>query len=270
MNDEEESLWVRRALPKAVAEIGTAASAKALLESLENADDAFHRRKLVEALGSMREHRHQLARQTDRIAPQIREEARCYLSNVAKLVALGFHRKGRFAGLTVEWDGELVPTLLDQLVEQRASQNLHNLFGLVALVYGPDRIWPAYISLTSDLPILRARALEFLDNTLDGDIKKTVFAVIDDSPLAVRLELAQRHFDIGMVSKAETLLSFLRSEQEGDTDESALAVLALYAIHQEREPHLEGAIADLQSAAADPFVQETADWVAGRMGIANG
>jgi AAA family ATP:ADP antiporter len=270
MNDPEEPIWVRRALPKAIAEVGTQAAAEALLDGLDTAEDAFHRRKLVEALGSLTEYRSRLGQRLDRIEVQIREEARRYLDNVSNLIALGLRDKGRFIGPLVEWDGVEVPTLLDRLVEQKAADNLRNLFGLLALVYGPNRIWPAYVSLTADSVMLRARALEFLDNTLEGEIKRNVFAVIDDAPLAEKLERAQRQFEIQVRSKTDTLKAFLRSEEVGDTDEAALAVLALYAAHQERESHLEKAIAGLQTTAVDPFVQETASWVAMRMGIASG
>jgi hypothetical protein len=140
---------------------------------------------------------------------------------------------------------------------------------MLALCYGPDRIWPAYVSLTANRSILRARALEFLDNTLEGEIKRNVFAVIDDAPLGEKLERAKRRFGITVRSKTETLSGFLTSNQTGDSDEASLAVLALYAAHQERASGLDEAIASLQLTAVDPFVQETADWVASRMGIAS-
>jgi len=267
MTDPDEPIWVRRAIPKAIAEIGGHAAAEALLESLENAQDAFQRRKLVEALGSMREYKDLVSRRPGRIEAQITEEARWYLDNVSILVALGLANKGKFVGPLVSWEGDEVPTLLDQLVEQRAADNLRNLFGMLALCYDPDRIWPAYVSLTADRSILRARALEFLDNTLEGEIKRNVFAVIDDAPLGEKLERAKGRFGITVRSKTETLCGFLTSNQIGDTDEASLAVLALYAAHQERETDLDQAIASLQATAVDPFVQETADWVAMRMGI---
>ncbi len=269
MNDPEEPIWVRRALPKPIAEIGSPAAAEALLDSLENAEDAFHRRKLVEALGSLDEYRSLLGQRLDRIEIQIKEEARRYLDNVSNLVGLGLSNKGKFVGPLVEWDGVEVPTLLDQLVEQKAADNVRNLFGLLALVYGPNRIWPAYVSLTADRVMLRARALEFLDNTLEGEIKRSVFAVIDDAPLSEKLERAKRQFEIQVRSKTATLTAFLKSKEIGDSDETALAVLALYAAHQDRESYLDEVIRSLQAEAADPFVQETANWVAMRMGIAS-
>ena len=269
MNDESEPIWVRRALPKAIAEIGTQSAALALLEGLKSAQDSFHRRKLVEALAALSRHHDLLGERADTIEEQIREESRRYLDNLSMLVALGLDEKGRLRGPLVDWDGVEVPTLLEQLLEQKAADGLRNLFGLLSIVYGPDRIWPAYVSLTAARSLLRARALEFLDNTLDGDIKRSVFSVIDDSPLSEKLSRARQQFGIPLRSKEAVLKGFMQSEQVGDTDEAALAVLALYAAHQEKQSGLERAIAELQAKAVDPFVQETADWVAQRMGIAS-
>ncbi|MEJ2084937.1 MAG: hypothetical protein P8Y44_04565, partial [Acidobacteriota bacterium] len=78
----------------------------------------------------------------------------------------------------------------------------------------------------------------------------------------------RQQFGVPVLSKGAVLKGFMQSEQVGDTDEAALAVLALYAAHQEQQSGLDGAISELRSKAADPFVQETADWVAHRMGIA--
>jgi hypothetical protein len=46
-----------------------------------------------------------------------------------------------------------------------------------------------------------------------------------------------------------------------------LAAAALYAAHQERVAGLEDEIRKLARAANDPFVNETAVWVAGRLNL---
>ena len=267
MNDPSESIWVRRALPKAIADLESEKAAEALLDGLGNAEDSYHRRKLVEALGSQTRFRELFNSRSTVVAEQIEEEARRYLDHISKLVALGLRRKARMLGPLVRWDEDQVPTLLEQLLEQRAADNVRNIFGLLAVLYGPEQIVPAYVSLTAEQPLLRARALEFLDNTLEGEVKRMVFAVIDDAPLDQKLERAASRFGIEGRSRVEVLTELMVSRQSGDTDEAGLAVLALYAAHQERQSGVEEAISRLRSTAVDPFVLETADWVALRMGI---
>lgn len=267
MNEPEEPIWVRRALPKAIARVGTLAASKALLDGLEKGEDSYHRRKLVEALVSMKDSRSLWFQESKAIQRQISEESRIYLGQLAALESLGLKDKGALIGATVQWDGERVPTLLDQLLEERAAYSLRNLFGLLTLLYGGEQIWPAYLSLVSEKKMLRARALEFLDNTLAAEVRRDVFAAIDDCPRAEKLERAHKQYGILVRSKREVLGGFLEPKIQGDSDDTALAAAALYAAHQEQVPGLEDQIRDLAATAVDPFVKETADWLVSRLDL---
>ena len=267
MNDPDEPIWVRRALPKAIARIGTLAASRALLEGLESGEDSFHRRKLVESFSSVKDSRTLWSEAATRIRGQLSFEAKRFLEHLAALEGLGLQSKGRVVCGAVHWDGEEVPTLLDQLLEERAADCLRNLFGLLALLYGGDHMWPAYLSLTSDNRLLRARALEFLDNTLEASIKRDIFAVIDDCPLDEKLQRGARYFGIRVQSKLATLDTYLQAEGEPESDTAALSAAALYAAHQERVPGLEAGIRRVATDAIDPFVQETATWIMRRLDL---
>ena len=265
MNDPDEPIWVRRALPKAIARIGTLAASRALLEGLEGGSDAFHRRKLVESFSSVKDSRTLGSEASTRIRSQIHFEAKQFLGSLAALEGLGLREKGLVSGGTIRWDGDEIPTLLDQLLEERAADSLRNLFGLLSLLYGADQMGPAYLSLTTNDRLSRARALEFLDNTLDADIKPDVFAVIDDCSLGEKLERGVKRFQVHVRSKNVTLDRFLREDGEPESDVAALSAAALYAVHQERVPGLEAGIRRVASGAVDPFVQETATWIMRRL-----
>lgn len=265
MNDVEEAIWVRRALPKAIARIGTLAAGRALLEGLESGEDSLHRRKLIEALTSIRDSRVLWQQETARIGGQIAAESRRCLAALAALDGLGLIHKGTWIGGGICWQADQVPTLLDQLLQEQTEAHLRNVFGLLTLLHDADQIWSAYRSLTSGQKMLRARALEFLDNTLVALAKRHVFAVIDDCPLSDKLERAERQYGIAVESKPETLRRFLVAAGETDTDSGALAAAALYAVHQERVRGLEDEIGRLVGNARDPFVRETAVWIADRM-----
>jgi AAA family ATP:ADP antiporter len=267
MNEDDEPLWVRRALPKAVASIGTPAAIRALLSGLEHAKDAFHRRKLIESMASADDVEGILGEESGRIQGQINREARRYLEQLAALEGLGLRRKGRVRGATVVWEGETAPTLLDRLLEERTAENLHNLFGLLAVLHGPDEVWPAYHSLLSDQKLERAHALEFLDNTLEGDVKRDVFAVIDDSLLHEKLARANRRFGVVVDNMAMTISHYLDLTVAEDPEASSLVASALYSIHAEQVRGLEGKVRILAEESTDTFVRETAIWVGGRLGL---
>ena len=268
MNDPDEPIWVRRALPKAIASIGTLAAFEALLDGLEKGADSFHRRKLVEALDTVKGRNVGFAVEPKKLESQIDFEVRCYLGHLAALQSLGLAAKGVVEGALVRWDKEQVPTLLDQLVQERSADNLRNIFGLLVLPLGADKVWPAYQSFISDQSMLRARALEFLDNTLSGELKRLVFGVIDDCSLADKLERAQRDFQIEVKPMPETLRGYLVPETNGDPDAGSLTAAALYHVHQEQVTGLEAEIKNLVERAEDPFVKETAVWIADRLQIA--
>jgi len=265
MNDPDEPLWVKRALPKAIAQIGTMAAAQALLEGLGHGSDSFLRRKQVEALNWMLEHGHRHALSSKAVQQQIAEEARRFLQRLAALRGLGLHAKGDLSGPVVVWSEERVPTLLDRLLAERAADNLRNLFGLLALLFPPDHIWAAYRSLTSGDRLHRSRSLEFLDNTLEGELSRAVFAVIDDCSLGEKLTRASKLFGTRVRPRIETLRGLLDAHMAGEPGSAGIAAAALYEIRVEKIPGLEAEIERLAKGAEDPFVGETATWVAERV-----
>jgi AAA family ATP:ADP antiporter len=265
MNDSEEPLWVKRALPKAIAQVGTMAAAQALVEGLGRGSDSFLRRKQVEALNWMLEHGHRHALDREAVQKQVAEEARRFLQRVATLRGLGLHAKGDLEGPTIVWKEERVPMLLDRLLAERAANNSRNLFGLLALLYPPEHIWAAYRSLTSGDRMHRSHSLEFLDNTLEGELGRAVFAVIDDCPLGEKLARAAKVFGIRVRSRVETLRGLLQAHRAGEPDSAGIAAAALYEIRVENITGLEAEIEQLAAGAEDPFVAETAGWVAKRV-----
>jgi HEAT repeat protein len=265
MNDPDEPLWVKRALPKAIAQVGTLAAAQALLGGLQQGSDSFLRRKQVEALDWMLEHGHRHALDRRAVQQQIGEESRRYLQRLAALRGLGFHAKGELSGPVIVWSEERVPTLLDRLLAERASSNLRNLFGLLALLYPPEHIWAAHRSLTSGDRLHRSRSLEFLDNTLDGELSRAVFAVIDDCSLSEKLGRAAKLYGIRVHSRVETLRGLLAAHMGGEPDSAGIAAAALYEIRVESVAGLEVEVEQLAAGAEDPFVEETAHWVAKRV-----
>ena len=177
LNDPGESIFVRRAIPRALARIGGDEAVRAMVDSLLRAGDAFLRAQLVEALASSRESfRDEDLRRA--LETAIHVEARGYIVRLADVLAVGGGRL-LFEGPVVVWDRRDLD-LLTQMLAERLEQHLKTLFGLLALLYPPQDVWAAYHGLLSGGASLRAHALEYLDNTLSGSVRRNVFAVIHD------------------------------------------------------------------------------------------
>jgi len=265
--DRDEQLWVRRALPMTVAKIGTLAAATALAEHLGQDNDEFQRRQLVEALGALPDDiRHSIDVRI--VEEQIHKEACAYLQLAVDLKALGMMDKGRFDGPCVVWSSDVLdPSLVERLLAERLDGHLRNLFGLLAVMYPPRDVWASYRSLTSHQLALRTHALEYLDNTLTGEVRRNVFSVIGDQTLEEKLHVAARQFGAVARSKSATLDRLLRDADEDGADENHLTLATLYTIHTDRVTELYDRVESLVKTAADPFIAETADWVAGRLGL---
>ena len=147
----------------------------------------------------------------------------------------------------------LTRLLVDRLLSHRA-----NVFGLLSLLHSEREMAAARRGLESGRPELRAHALEYLDNVLQGEVRQQVFAVIDELPRADRLREARRLF--GLVPEtAETVLRRLALERPpGDYDAPWLTAAALRLIYDARIEALYPLLRRSAERDPEPLVQETA------------
>jgi hypothetical protein len=261
LNDPGESIFVRRAIPKALARIGGPQVIRALVKSLES-HDAFLRAQLVEALASQRK----LLQETGlevALGDAIQVEARGYLVRLADLLAVGGNRL-RFEGPVVCWDRRDLD-LLSQMLAERLEQHLHTMFGLLALLHPPRDVWAAYHGLISGRSALRVHALEYLDNTLSGNVRRKVFAVIDDLSPQEKIRGAKLLFGVLTVTREDSVRGILSAAGERDDDAVALTVAALYTLYTENLAGLFPQVARVLELDTDPLIQETAEWVSQRV-----
>ncbi len=263
MNDSQEEIWVRRALPKTIARIGGGAALQTLTASLD-AKDPFLRRKVMEALLSLCSHDPSLRPRREAIESQIAAETRHYLAALTDLASLGENGTVGFRIVVSEGvsaraePGAEPPHLLEQLLADRMSDHYGNVFVLLALIYSPRDIRAAYKSLESEQPRLQAHALEYLDNLLVGEVRRLVFAVIDDLPVRDRLRHAKKLFDLQPADADSTLNKLASLPANGDADAAWLSAAALQYIHDRRLVRLYPAIRDAAAGERDPLVIETA------------
>jgi AAA family ATP:ADP antiporter len=265
MRSTDEQIWVRRAVPKTVAILGGSAAAEALVRSLD-ASDSFLRRKLIEALVYMRSRTPKITIRADIIKRQLRAEAECYLRAMADLWAVSSMYEVHLEGPHAQWKaGGQVPTLLQQLLAQGMTHAVANIFGLLMLLYQPADLRAAYRSLTSGQAFLRARALEYLDNTLSGSVRRNVFAVIDDSTPEEKLRQAESTLGITIETPEETLRRLICTDTADNSDGAAFVIGAIYSVYSERLTSFYPLVCTLTSPGQEQLIRETAQWVVSKV-----
>ena len=267
MASTDEQIWVRRAVPKTLALLGTQSAADALEENLD-ASDTLMRTKIIEALCFMRGRLGDIRFSSRAVRSQVSAEATRYLRSLADLWAISSMHEAHLEGPFAIWQKtDRVPTLPQQLLAQRMNSLVENIFGLLELVERPEDVRAARRSLMSREPSLRARALEYLDNTLTGALRRDVFAVIDDAPPEDKLRRARIYFDVLMESPEATLDRLIQTDAEADPAARGIILAALHAVWSKEVESLYPLVRRLAESADEPLVRETAQWVAARAGI---
>lgn len=262
---EDEALWVRRALPKTIASIGGDQAASTLLEALALRQDRFLRRKVIEALCGLDSVDFDATGHAA-IGREVEAEARLYCRELLDLCAVSPPGSVLLQGPVATWrEDRHAPDLLERLLAERMEDHLRNLFGLLSLILPATHIRAAHRSLVSTNPALRAHALEYLDNTLAGDLRPTVFAVINDAPLGEKLETAARRFDLRRDDRLAVLRRAIDCRRPQDENAVGVALAALYKIHSDRIEELFGDVRRLETLGVDAQVRETASWVDRRL-----
>ncbi len=264
LRDSEESIWVRRALPKTLSGVGSPGAARALVDGLERAEDRFLRRKLVEALDDLPPEGLQTLR--PRILAQCRVECRGHSEALCHLASLDLAGDLRLVGARVERrPGTPSPSLLELLLEERLLDHLEDAFELLAASHDRDAILGAWRGLRSPRRETRGHALEYLDNALDASVRDEVFAMIDDLPIERRLGHAADLFGLSACSTEESLGRLLdRPDTTGDA--SFLVMTAIERVVAEERGSLRGAVERLAGDATEPWVRETAAWAVRQWG----
>ena len=252
MNDEQEEIWVRRALPKTIAQIGGPKTIAALVGSLA-ANDPFQRRKIIEALASLRSRDDGLVIESGPVSAQLERECRSFLTILIDIDGLSRH-------------SDVSQHLLVRLLDDRLDDHRRNLFGLLSLIHSPRDIRAANQGLHSSRRELRAHALEYLDNILESPLRRKIFAVIDELTVSDRLRLAKRLFDLSPTSPESVLEKLARRRPDGDADGAWLTAAALHFIYDHELVGLYPLIREASKDDVDPLVTETTELLLARMG----
>lgn len=174
LRDPEEDVWVRRHVPSTLALIPTQRSLDVLVSALE-ASDGFIRFKAGAAIEKLRRSAPELALDRAVVERQILQET-----------------TRAFGALTLHHNlfvvhGLDATCLLARALDQKHQRASGRIFRLLGLLFSPEDINAVRVARESADPRLRSGAIEYLDNLLEGDIRRRVMLLLEDMPADERI-----------------------------------------------------------------------------------
>jgi ATP:ADP antiporter, AAA family len=224
LRDQEEDPWVRRHIPGTLARIPCPASVDALVESLAS-EDGFLRYKAIVALEKVRRENPELPIPFDPIEKLVLKEATRYFRYLGTDYNL-FEQGG------LSRDSNLFPALTEKL-----SRTLDRIYRLLGLAYDRKDIRAARIAIERGDARARASAIEFLDNSLSGQLRKRVLLLVDDMPTSEKVRKGNVFLKNRVRGPEETLERLIYDEDP---------VVAALAIDLVRERKLWSLAPDLE------------------------
>ena len=174
MRDPEEDKWVRRHVPSTLAALPFQSSVDALIGALDDAD-GFIRSKAISALDQLRRTHPTLAIDAPAITRQVNAEA------ARAFNAMTLHYNLFVAG------GLDQRSLLSRALHEKHLRAMNRTLTLLGLIHGPDDVAAVRHALAVNDARLRSRAIEYLDNLLDGATRKRVMLLIEEMPAEERI-----------------------------------------------------------------------------------
>jgi len=234
--DTSEQPWVRRHIPATLARIPCQASMNALVQALSERD-GFLRFKVVDAIGAIRRRNPGLTFNTDAIEHLIHGETARYYTYLTL----------RHNIVTRDQEGER--TLVVRALDDKLKRTLDRIYRELALLYPWKEVAAARRTIESGDVHARANAVEFLDTLMTGTVRKRVTPIIEDMPVADRVQHANSVLKTRPRDLEDTLARLVHDEDP---------VLAASAIHLVAERRIAPLASDLefliQHGTADPLV----------------
>ena len=224
LNDEEEDPWVRRHIPSTLALMPSESSVAELLGCL-GGDDGFIRYKAIKALERIRRESPEVAVDPEPIQALLRKEVTRYYRYLGSSYDL-FDR------------GELPGNaLLAQALNEKRDRAMDRVYRLIGLSYDGSDVRAARWAIEHGDARARSSGIEFLDNTLSGEVRKLVLPLVDEVPLDEKVRKGNVLLKTRVRDAEEALTRLIYDEDE---------VIAATAIDMVREQKMWSLADDLE------------------------
>ncbi|RMG16907.1 MAG: MFS transporter [Deltaproteobacteria bacterium] len=243
LDQEYENPAVRRQIPRVLAKIGTQRAADILVRHLRAGDETL-RQRLCHAL--------------NRVAcrnPKLRLDLRAVESALTHELraAYGVLRSAWDLGLSE--DGSTADALLRRALDEKLDRTIERVFLLLGVLYPAKTIEVVATSIRSENAVVRANALELLDNTLSKRLGRMILPLVEDRPPSERLALGAELFGHRPRAPAETVAELLQDSNPW------VVTCTLHFLTEAARPGLEPATdgaMTLHLTSTVPYVRETA------------
>ena len=211
MRDQEEDVWIRRHVPSTLALLPFPSSVDALTTALD-AEDGFLRFKATMALAALRRDNPALA-----IDPKV----------VTRLINAEAARA--FSGLTLHYNlfvagGLDKGSLLARALREKQARAINRIFHLLGLIYSQGDVAAVRHALKDGDARMRSRAVEYLDNILEGDVRKRVMLLIEDMPEEERVRKGNVVYRTRTRDVEDTVAQLLHDEDQSIASAAVLLV----------------------------------------------
>jgi AAA family ATP:ADP antiporter len=236
LHDESTPLDIRREIPTVLVRIGTSDAQQVLLDSVLQGD-ATLRHRIISSLNKVHA-----------AHPDVKLDA-----NVLELL-LAAEIVGHYRSYQVL--GPLRAQLKDddavlEAMRHSMEQELERIFRLMALLLPLTGLHDAYVGVRSANPIVRANALEFLDNVLKPELRQLLVPLLDSHvTIEERIALANRLVGAPLDSTEQAVATLLGSE------DAWLRSCAVYAVGALQLHGLASTLSRFDTAT-DPVLRET-------------
>lgn len=145
------------------------------------------------------------------------------------------------------------PDFLRWALDDRLSKALERIFRLLGLLYPWDAVYSAYMAIRSEQRVAQANALEYLEQTLEAQLKAIVLPLLlPELDWEGKLKKGEQAFAQLKTVRVVPWLALLREP------DPLLRICLLASLRPEGEPILRGLVARL-AQDADPRVRQAAE-----------
>ena len=243
LRDPREDLWVRRHIPATIARIPCQQAMDILIDALEERD-GFLRYKVMSGLEKMRRDHPALTLQRGPIETLALKEGFTYFRCLMR-----HHDLFVRAAASTE-------ALLARALEEKIGRSVDRIYRLLALLYPWRDVADARWAAEHGDARARARAFEYLDNILAGNLRKRLMPALEDLPVQEKVQRGHVILKTRARDVEETLLDLINDEDE------VIAAAATDLVRERQEWSLVG---DVEHVLAhrnvkDQYLFEAASW----------
>lgn len=211
MRDRDEDIWIRRHVPATLAMLPFPSSIEALTGALDDAD-GFLRFKATMALDQLRRDNPALTVDPKIVARHINAEA------ARAFNALTLHYNLFVSG------GLDKGSLLARALSEKQTRALNRTFNLLGMVHAQGDVSAIRHALKDPEVRVRSRAIEFLDNLLEGEVRKKVMLLVDEMPMDERIRKGNVMYRTRARDVEDTLAQLVHDEDQSIASAAVLLV----------------------------------------------